>query len=355
MKTSRQNTSVLKRFRATSKVPYLISTRYTNRDCKIMSEPNTNANAGSSNANAESVNNVETADRPINDFQETVNFKLPNFWNHNPAAWIDLIESKFKIANIENQLVKYVAVLECLNKTEIESLYKIPKSDDPECYDKLISHLEDFFGRDNREELDLLLNNLTLGDKTPNELMKHLIAVSGIENDPSPQFETVLKDKFLRALPSDIASSSGIWTYQNLRELAQCATNAMNAAQRYQKNSCPVLTNISQNDSRASTSFFYNENNPRQNFVKHQPSTKGHFRPQNRKTGRDFKNFTPTPNKQRYGNFIEPSYAQSYVCYYHRRFRQRAIKCEGPVCRFFSPRSQTPHLNCQGRQPPFLQ
>ena len=164
--------------------------------------------------------------------------------------------------------------------------------------------------------------------------MKHLIAVSGIENDPSPQFETVLKDKFLRALPSDIASSSGTWTYQNLRELAQCATNAMNAVQRYQKNSCPVLSNSLQNDTSFSTSFFNYENSPRQNSMKHSPP-KNHFRRQNRKTGRVFKNFTSTHKKQRYRNSNDHSYAPTYACYYHRRFRRRAIKCEGPACRFF--------------------
>ena len=202
-------------------------------------------------------------------------------------------------------------MLECLNKTEIESLYKIPKTDDPECYDKLILQLKDFFVRDNREELDLLLNDLTLGDKTPNELMTHLIAVSGIENDPSPQFETVLKDKFLRALPSDIASSSGIWSYQNLRELAQCATNAMNAAHRYRKNSCPVLANSN------------GENNARKNVVK-QPTR--------------YNNCFPFQNRMPRSNIKNKNPLRFYICYYHRRFKQSAIKCKGPICRFYSLR-----------------
>ena len=110
MKTSRQNTSLLKRCRATSNIPYLVRTRSTNCDFHILSESNANENVGFSKTNVEPASNVETADRPINDPQATINFKLPNFWNHNPTAWIDLIESKFKIANIK-KLVKYVAVL----------------------------------------------------------------------------------------------------------------------------------------------------------------------------------------------------------------------------------------------------
>ena len=341
MKTSRQKTSVSKRVKPNFDTPYQISTRNTNRDYK-MSESKMNENSGSSNSNAETVSNNDIA--ATNNFQESINFKLPSFWKYNPTAWIDLIESKFRIANIDTQIVKYVAVLESLDTTVIENLFKIPKPDDPECYEKLIFQLKDFFVRDNRDELDLLLNDLTLGDKTPNELMKHLIAVSGIENDPSPQFETVLKDKFLRALPSDIASSSGTWTYKNLRELAQCATDAMNAAQRYRKNSSQILATFSKHNS------FNSQNKPKKNFAAPYASTNNRFPFPNRKPNHGFNNFNPTSNGRpyRYSNQLQS--AKFYVCYYHRRFKQSAMKCEGPMCRFYSAR-----LNCLGRQLQSLQ
>ena len=97
------------------------------------------------------------------------------------------------------------------------------------------------FARDENERLDLLLKDLTLGDRSPNELMRNLIAVAGTDNVCSPQFEEILKDKFLKALPHDIAANSGNWNYTDLRTLAICATQAINASIRYGRSSNSVL------------------------------------------------------------------------------------------------------------------
>ena len=112
-----------------------------------------------------------------------------------------LIEAKFRMSKITTQINKYMAVLEALSNSELEHLYNIPKPEDENCYDKLITQIHNIFTRDDQDRLDLLLNDLTLGDKTPNELMRHLISAAGVEDNCSPQFEAILKDRFLRCLP----------------------------------------------------------------------------------------------------------------------------------------------------------
>ena len=116
-----------------------------------------------------------------------------------------------------------MAVFKALGNSELEYLYNIPKPEDENCYDKLITQIRDVFTRDDRDRLDLLLNDLTLGDKTPNELMRHLISAAGVGKDCS-QFEAILKDRFFRCHHPDIAASSGTWSYTDLRSLAKCAT-----------------------------------------------------------------------------------------------------------------------------------
>ena len=111
------------------------------------------------------------------------------------------------------------------------------------------------FSRDDRDRSDLLLNDLTLGDKTPNELMRHLISAAGVGEDCSPQFEAILTDRFLRCLPPDITASSGTWSYTDLRSLAKCATLAMNATQRYGKSSSVLaIGNKSKNNTASYSS-----------------------------------------------------------------------------------------------------
>ena len=90
--------------------------------------------------------------------------------------------------------------------------------------EKLIIQSRTVFARDENERLDLLLKDLTLGDRSPNELMGNLIAAAGTDNVCSPQFEEILKDKFLKALPHDIAAKNRNWNYTDLRTLANCAT-----------------------------------------------------------------------------------------------------------------------------------
>ena len=71
--------------------------------------------------------------------------------------------------------------------------------------------------------------------------MRHLIVAAGTDNICSTQFEEILKDKFLKALPSDIAASSGNWNYSDLRTLANCTTKAINANKRNGKKDNSVL------------------------------------------------------------------------------------------------------------------
>ena len=59
----------------------------------------------------------------------------------------------------------------------------------------------------------------------------------GLEENLSPQFETIIKDRFLKALPAKVAACSGNWIYTDLIGLAKCATEYMKANKRYTEGS----------------------------------------------------------------------------------------------------------------------
>ena len=65
------------------------------------------------------------------------------------------------------------------------------------------------YAKKDSEKLDILLNNLTLGDRSPMDLMRHLLIASGHEEN-SPQFKAIIKERFLKALPAKVATCSGI-------------------------------------------------------------------------------------------------------------------------------------------------
>ena len=76
---------------------------------------------------------------PLDERRPCNNFKLPAFWKHNAGSWIALIEAKFRMSKITTQINKYMAILEALSNSELEHLYNIPKPEDENCYDKLIT------------------------------------------------------------------------------------------------------------------------------------------------------------------------------------------------------------------------
>ena len=80
---------------------------------------------------------------------------------------------------------------------------------DPDCYMKLCAQIKAVYAKDDSEKLNLLLNNLTLGDRSLIDLMRHLLAASGLEESPSPQFKAIIKDRFFKALPATVSAYSG--------------------------------------------------------------------------------------------------------------------------------------------------
>ena len=97
-------------------------------------------------------------------FVSNFNFKLPPFRLHDADSWLALCDAKFTIAGIEVPVLKFMIILETLITGQLEKLYDIPKAQDPDCYTKLCTQIKAVYAKDYSEKLDLLLNNLTLGD-----------------------------------------------------------------------------------------------------------------------------------------------------------------------------------------------
>ena len=187
------------------------------------------------------------------------------------------------------------------------------------------------YAKDNSENFDILLNNLTLGDRSPIDLMRHLLVASGLEENPFPQFKAISKDRFLKALPAKVAACSGNWFYSDLIGLAKCATEYMKANKRYTEGSTS-----SGNLKDATISSISNRSHNFQSYRK--PMHK--FYNKKPKTG----NLTTPENSQFQGRDYTYSRNQGYICYFHRKFLQMAIKCEGPQCKFFNPRIHSNRL-----------
>ena len=64
-----------------------------------------------------------------------------------------------------------MTILKTLTTGQLEKLYNIPKLQDPDYYMTVDSLIKAVYAKDNSEKLDGLLNNLTLGDQSPIDVM----------------------------------------------------------------------------------------------------------------------------------------------------------------------------------------
>ena len=77
-----------------------------------------------------------------------------------------MYEDKFTIAGIEAPVLKFMTIFEALTTSQLEKLHDIPKPQDSVCYTKLCTQIKVVYAKDDSKKLDLLLNNLTLGDRS---------------------------------------------------------------------------------------------------------------------------------------------------------------------------------------------
>ncbi|CAK8689289.1 unnamed protein product [Clavelina lepadiformis] len=181
-------------------------------------EPSSNEAAGSSGLGADrkeliSVRTQDTTSR--NDLFSHV--KLPTFWKFNPEAWISHLEHKFSLYRIASQTNRYLLAVEAIPATDL-ALLRLPSASAQDCYDILINEILRNF--DKREDhLDFLLADLTLHGQSPKHLMRELMSAVGQEN-LTPPVVKLIRAKFLKALPPDVAIALASVKYENLQSLA---------------------------------------------------------------------------------------------------------------------------------------
>ena len=65
---------------------------------------------------------------------------------------------------MEALVLKFMKIFKTPTTSQLEKLYDIPKPQDSNCYTKSCIQIKAVCAKDDSEKLDLLLNNLTLGD-----------------------------------------------------------------------------------------------------------------------------------------------------------------------------------------------
>ncbi|CAK8672760.1 unnamed protein product [Clavelina lepadiformis] len=251
-------------------------------------------------------------------------------------------------------------------------------------------------GANNQLPTNFLLADLTLHDKSPKLLMRELISAVGQENLTAPVVK-LIRAKFLKALPPDVAIALASVEHDNLQNLASKAhevlllkqpkTSSRNFSlaitytddidypiqpqiQQSQLSKPPHYTRSNANNAAKSSgqrnTNFTNHNSPNQrnsfnstwqqrsprtnNGEFHKPNSNNVFNRDNRRPhGSSF------PNKRNYiFSHSSPTFppcasdASNGLCYYHARFGRDARRCH-PSCTMWENHSR-PTKTCGDRR-----
>ena len=252
----------------------------------------------------------------------TVALKLPPFWPADPELWFAQIEAQFACRRITSQRSKFDYVVSSLAPEyagEVRDLLLRPPADN--AYDTLKAQLTKRTTASERRKLQQLFTTEELGDRKPTQLLRRMQQLLG--DRPGMTDESFLRELFLQRLPPNVrmvlASTSDT---TSLTQLADLADKVMEVATPTGSVSgvtaAPLATEIerlSEQVSRLQTTV--------QQLARSRSSSRSNIRPSRR-------SHTPSPHPS---DTSAPDDDSSDLCWYHRKFGDRAQRCRSPCAR----------------------
>jgi hypothetical protein len=104
---------------------------------------------------------------------------LPNFWQEKPGTWFAMCESQFVIRNITDPMLKYHHCAAKLQRDTVASIEDVVNNFAAfnNLYQEVKRHLDQAFGRTEKDKVQLLLDLPPLGSEKPSFLMDNILSL----------------------------------------------------------------------------------------------------------------------------------------------------------------------------------
>jgi hypothetical protein len=219
--------------------------------------------------------------------------KLPPFWVDNAEVWFLQAEAQFAIAGITSERTAFYHVLTALPQHVIVSVIDVVRSAATATapFTDLKNRLLGGYTQSKWSRMFQLIHHPGLGDQRPSQLMDKMLALLSAGTKPDEVFMGLYMDR----LPVDMRAQLSLQDYESPRHLAAAADLIWDA--RGPTAGIPPAVNAVGRESR---------NRSRS------PSGRGGGGKQRRRGA------TPGPG------------GEKMLCFYHRRFAEKAHRCEPP-------------------------
>lgn len=246
-----------------------------------------------------------------------ISVRVPPFWKQDPALWFRQLEAQFANSNIVSDLTKFntiVGVVESDILSTVSDIVLNPPANN--MYEAIKGRLTKEFANSDNKKIRSLLHELSLGDLKPSSLLRKMkeLACGKVGDD-------LLKTLWLQRLPTTIQTVLSTST----DTLDVLASNADEMFDISEGSSVQAL----QSDSNNQINDLVNVVHQLEGKIE---SLKTYFRESRNSNGRTSRNRSPTPSRA-------SAVANNDLCYYHKHFGAKAVKCKKP-CSFSRSRSE---------------
>lgn len=239
-----------------------------------------------------------------------VAFRPPPFWESNPDLWFGQLESQFHISGITADATKFHSVVAALDSNVLTcatDLIRTPPTNN--LYDTLKKRILEQYVKSDSARLKQLLQDLTLGDKRPSQLLLEMRNLAD-----GKMSDEVLQSLWLQRLPVPIQQILSV-SSENLNGLSKIADKVNEVS------GCTIgISSVSQSEN-------LNLNSLKEDIASLKAAIKSltsNYKNRSRSNSR-----SKTPSRDRRDNRPDTE----LLCWYHRRFGKKARSCSQP-CNF---------------------
>lgn len=241
-----------------------------------------------------------------------VSVKLPAFWPDKPAVWFAQVEAQFQIAGItaDNTMFNYViAQLDQKLAAEVEDLITRPPVKGQQ-YLKLKEELIRRLSMSEEQRVRQLISEEELGDRRPSQFLRHLRSLAG----GALSDENILRQLWLRRLPQQVQAILASQAELSLDKLADLGDKVMEISGPKQVFSCTLPPVSSSNQDPLMQRM--------DRLEKQIAALSVHYR------GARTRHRSVSSQRSRSSSAAHRSGPK--VCWYHKKYNERAAKCITP-------------------------
>jgi len=235
--------------------------------------------------------------------------KLPTFWHKHPKLWFAQLESEFLVYRVRSDDVKFSSILRHLDEQALLTVHIIENVPETDKYIYLKTALINRFTDSEEKRLRQLLAGVELNDKKPSDLLRELKQLSG-----GTITDNILHSIWLQRLPLRVQATLAVVEDVPLHKLAELADRILDRDNGL-LSSCQAVAKIAEPDN--TTSILATLEQRIAALEVKRSRSKSRFNYNKKKNFRSKSREKPVPSN-------------SDICYYHKRFGSKAIKCTIP-------------------------